>query len=402
MATIERTAPFVLEGHPLSERLLSGGVRLFDNLERYSNSIIIIDNDYRIVYQNAQHRKRFGASLNQKCHKAFLNFDEPCPGCRMAQAMSEGTSFEHDYETAGASYHVIWSALRNREDEIVGGMENVVDATPSRDLLSELSDARRDLQRQIGRVERDIQLAQTAQQRLLPKSFHNDYLTVAMVNEPLSGIGGDYVHIHQQRPHTIQVILCDISGHGIASALVVNRLHTEVTHLARQRLDPSEILDHINRFMMKNFRKAGMFFTFAGVLVESRKGLLTFSGAAHPPVYLWRKKQNELVPLESRHTIAGAFENILLDDPDEVLRFHGGDRLIMYTDGLVEVMNAKRVPLGPERFEDILKELMPLPVNDFADEVMHRVEVYRGTEKQDDKTLVVLESAHATSGTTPA
>ena len=54
------------------------------------------------------------------------------------------------------------------------------------------------------------------------------------------------------------------------------------------------------------------------------------------------------------------------------------------------------------RFEDILKELMPLPVNDFADEVMHRVEVYRGTEKQDDKTLVVLESAHATSGTTPA
>ncbi len=391
MSTTEFAQQHLLEGNPLSDLLREGKVHLFENLENYANGICFVDSDYRLVFQNAKHRKRFGDARGQQCHKVFLNFDEPCPGCLMAQAMEDGASFEHDYDTSDASYHVVWSALRNHENEVVGGMELVVDGTPTRDLLDELSDARRDLQRQISRVDRDLQLAQTAHQSLLPDSFEDEHMHVEVVYEPLSGIGGDYVHVHKQSPQTVHIIMCDISGHGIASALMVNRLHTEVMHLAELRLDPSEILDHINRFMIANFRKAGMFFTYAACLVELRKSILTFSGAAHPPVYVWRNREQRLLTLESQHTIGGAFENLLVEEPDEVVRFRPGDRLILYTDGLVEVMDADRTPLGPERFEEILRELMPLPVKEFAQAVMQRVESYRGTEKQDDKSLIVME-----------
>lgn len=380
-----------LKGNPLGEQIRTGDVRLFDNLDIYANSILLIDPDYNIVYQNQEHRNQFGDGVGRKCHKVFLDLDHPCPGCRMAQAMKEVSSYQHDYDSAKSSYHVIWSALRDNQDRVVGGMEVVIDTTPTQKLLDQLSSARRDLQRQVARVDRDLQLAQTAHQSLLPQSFETATLTLELAYEPLSGIGGDYVFFHRQSEHTVHVILCDISGHGIASALMVNRLHTEVMHLAGQRLDPSEILDQINRFMIRNFRKAGMFFTYAACLVELRKGIITFSGAGHPPVYLWRRKDNKLTQLESQHTIAGAFENLLTAEPDTVVRFRPGDRLIMYTDGLVEVMDTDRVPLGPERFEDILKQFMHLPPKEFARQVMEQVESFRGTEKQDDKTLVVLE-----------
>ena len=138
-------------------------------------------------------------------------------------------------------------------------------------------------------------------------------------------------------------------GHGIAAALVSNSIQGEVRRLMRDGASPGEILVRLNRFITRGLLGTGMFATFVCGCFDLEAGTLTYAGGAHPAPLHWRAAEERVVPLLSSGRLLGVFEE--MDEPaalEATVPLGPGDRVVFYTDGVVEVADDARNMLGEE------------------------------------------------------
>ena len=168
----------------------------------------------------------------------------------------------------------------------------------------ELRSANTRLEKRQIEIEEDLRLAARVQKSLAPKSLVLDNLSVDSFFHPVHSVGGDFALVNSQDGQHISLLVCDVSGHGIGSALVANRIYSETAGHLRSGMPFIEMFAELNRFLIEDIG-AGMFVTVAAARIDTHLGKMVFSGAGHPPAMLVRRGQSRLL-LESRSTILGA------------------------------------------------------------------------------------------------
>ena len=101
-----------------------------------------------------------------------------------------------------------------------------------------------------------------------------------------------------------------MSGHGIGSALVANRIYSETSAHLLSGMSFVEMFTQLNRFLIEDIAGSGMYVTVAGARTDAQRRRMVFLGAGHPPAMLARRGQSPLL-LESHSMILGAFPNAL-------------------------------------------------------------------------------------------
>jgi hypothetical protein len=91
----------------------------------------------------------------------------------------------------------------------------------------------------------------------------------------------------------LDVVVCDVSGHGIGSALVANRIYSETMAQIESGAELGSMLRHLNHFAVQNLASSSFFFTVAAMRLHRARGFLQFAGAGHPPAII--------VARDSRH-----------------------------------------------------------------------------------------------------
>lgn len=188
-------------------------------------------------------------------------------------------------------------------------------------------------------LDRDLQLASTIQQTLVPQPIENNKISVDVAHLPIIGVGGDFADIYYDNEDLLYFTMLDVTGHGIAAALIVNRVSTEIQKLVREKRNPNDILFHLNNFIFNSFFRTGMFLTSFCCLIDFAKKELIYAGCAHPPLLFWEKAKNEIIQLNSQNSIIGfetTTKNSFIQDTRPI---QAGDRLFMYTDGILEAEN---------------------------------------------------------------
>jgi sigma-B regulation protein RsbU (phosphoserine phosphatase) len=262
-----------------------------------------------------------------------------------------------------------------------------------RHLMKELLDKQK-------RLEEDLRAAATIQETLLPNNLPAwPELEVAWKFLPCDLIGGDIFNVVPLDETYLGFYMLDVSGHGVPSAMVtvsVSQLMTPHSGYLRKKLSsppfyqivsPWEVLKALDaEYPFERFHK---FFTIVYLLLNISQKRIIYSSAAHPPPLLLHR-DGALELLDQGGTIIGL--NGVVPFQQEERQLQPGDKVILYTDGVVEYQNREEEPFGPKRLYDLARNLYKQPISEILDGIYEGLMDFgRHAKTQDDISLLGFE-----------
>jgi serine phosphatase RsbU (regulator of sigma subunit) len=240
----------------------------------------------------------------------------------------------------------------------------------------------------------DLDVARRIHDRLLPAQLPEGQLddgpiAVRYAYEPMREIGGDLLFLHRAQNGAVHVIVLDVTGHGIAAALLVNRIHGELLRICGTDDDPSpeRVLSSLNEYLLLTVARDAprdcMFATAAVVRVDPDQPTLRYASAAHPDLMVV-DRTGSVRRLASTACVVGALPVDCFDAAPESASFAPGDRLLVYTDGLTETRSPTGVMWDIEGVASLLRQGESWT----PDSLLASLRMHRGASPQDDCLIV--------------
>ncbi|MBN1825097.1 MAG: SpoIIE family protein phosphatase [Candidatus Eisenbacteria bacterium] len=240
------------------------------------------------------------------------------------------------------------------------------------------------------RIRRDLEIAREIQASLLPAHPPAiDGANVAGRCVTAAKVGGDYYDFVPGRNGSLNILLGDVAGHNVGSALLMTALRATLRAAAAESAQPGVMLEKANRLLYRDLDRANSLVSiFAARYIPEGRRLL-YSNAGHNPPLLLRHGTDWVDRLDTEGLIAGVVEEATHDVGLRDL--NRGDRILFYTDGLVEARGPDGFPFGEERLEAALREVRALSAEGILDAVFQAVERHVAGERYaDDVTVVAL------------
>jgi PAS domain S-box-containing protein len=380
----------------LSEFLPEWLVQVRDVLETLNQGVIITDECPRVVYSNAEFQDMVGrtaeALVGQYVKDFFPPEDVPFLLSQIGLGRIHGqTRFEFYLPHLTGSRLPVVIAARQLEDPD-GRLFSVVtftDIADQKNAETSLRQANLLLEARERELEEDLLLAARVQQSLSPKGLKWGAASVETYYQAARTIGGDFGLV-TPGDDDLTLLVCDVSGHGIGSALVANRIYSETVSLIENGAALTPLLQHLNRFVMHNLGGFFMYFTLAAARLSRDGRSLEFSGGGHPPAMIFRAGQAPSF-LDSASTILGCFDDAVSDDSTVRIALDPGDRVMLYTDGFTENFDCHGEMLGVNGLADIACEAKGLPLPVMKQNILDRVAAWRKGPAVDDMSLILIE-----------
>jgi phosphoserine phosphatase RsbU/P len=238
-------------------------------------------------------------------------------------------------------------------------------------------------------IETELSLAARVQQSLAPRSLVWNDVAVEVYYSPARTIGGDFGVVLPHGEELLNLLVCDVSGHGIGSALVANRIYSETVHELERNTGPGSLLRRLHDFVHDYIAPDGFYFTMAAGRFVQRGRHMTFAAAGHPPAML--VSGGELRLLDSQSAILGCLAETAPSESADEIDLTSGDRLVLYTDGLTEVFNQSDDMLGVEGLEGLVRESAKRALPEMRQAILDGVAAWRHGPLADDLSLVIVE-----------
>jgi sigma-B regulation protein RsbU (phosphoserine phosphatase) len=243
------------------------------------------------------------------------------------------------------------------------------------------------------RLEEDLRAAADIQRALIPRNRSSlPGFNTAWLFEPCDAVGGDLFNIHPLGPAHAGLYVLDVSGHGVPSAMVTASVARSLSPdggivLRGKPLPPVAVLQELEREYP--FERFARFFTLCYLLVDLQDGLLRYSSAGHPPPILLPRGGPPRALSEGGPPVGlGLGAKHVEGD----LRLAPGDRLFLYTDGVVDACGPDDQPLGIERFHALLEAHRTQPLAATCGAVLEAIRAHQNHgPNTDDITLLALE-----------
>jgi len=258
-------------------------------------------------------------------------------------------------------------------------------------LEAELATAKRELQRYEQARQCDLQIAERVHRSLLPQPIRHPRIDVDTRYIPVEEVGGDYCQVRFPYRDACTITMCDVTGHGIAAALLATRVSSEVRHSIFLGRTPGEIVRELNTFVCEHFAESNLFLSFTAARIDLVQRQVTWCGAGHPSPLLIHRHASKVEMLTSQNPLVGVDIAAIEQDAQETLSLEPGDRLVFYTDGLSEAADQQNRLLGVSGVVDIAIRAMSVDLFEMADTMLDDIAAYQHGPATDDKTLVVAE-----------
>ena len=236
------------------------------------------------------------------------------------------------------------------------------------------------------RLVKDMEFARTVQESFLPqKAPEIQRYQFSAHYTPALEVGGDFYDFIRLDKNLTGIVIGDVSGKGVPAALYMAKLGSDMRTLAYTEHSPVKALAKLNDLLAERSRR-GMFATLLYIELDSQSGKLTISNAGHLPPFI-KKTDGSLMKVA---TAGGAPLGMLpgMKFGQKRATLERGETVILYTDGIIEAMNAKEELYGYERFEALLKK-SPADPGMLKTAIIEDVNRFTGLSPQhDDMTLV--------------
>ncbi|MEO8503025.1 MAG: PP2C family protein-serine/threonine phosphatase [Acidobacteriota bacterium] len=259
-------------------------------------------------------------------------------------------------------------------------------------------------QRRLLAIGAELEMARKIQSGLLPKGLpalaettpegRHPRLAIATRYVPMAEVGGDIYDWVALGPERLGLLVADVSGHGVPAALLASMVKMALLVLGAEAKSAESTMAALNAALCGNVERG---FVTAGYLILDLDGTnwrVSSASGGHPPALLWRTATRELVELVASGPVLGRFRGAKF--VGGVRDLAPGDRLLLFTDGLIEATNGSGELFGEGRLRAAWQRAADLPIETFADAIWAELSdwVGRGTgcaQFDDDVTLLVVD-----------
>jgi serine phosphatase RsbU (regulator of sigma subunit)/CHASE1-domain containing sensor protein/anti-sigma regulatory factor (Ser/Thr protein kinase) len=216
----------------------------------------------------------------------------------------------------------------------------------------ELEVANKELETFYHSVEQELRMARRIQHALLPKDLPElEGWQIAYHYQPAREVGGDFYDFLRFEDGQVGLVIGDVSGKGMAAALVMANTQSVLRAVARRRgITPGQVLEEANELMCAYIPPNTFVTCFYGVL-EPESGRLVYANAGHDPPC--ERHDSRVDELRARGMPLGLMPGMLYEQKETVLA--AGDNLLFYSDGLVEAHDPKGEMFGFPRLQSLIE-----------------------------------------------
>ena len=249
-------------------------------------------------------------------------------------------------------------------------------------------------------VEEELASARRIQASILPSGVPEvSGLDIAARYSPMTSVAGDFYDFAAIDSSRAGILIADVAGHGVPAALIASMVKVAFAAQNPHAGDPGRVLSGLNEIFCSQLR--GQYVTAGYLVIDHRASSATYAGAGHPPLIHWRASMGKVERRENN----GLFLGFRIDAvyPNVEISLAPGDRLILYTDGLLEATNRADENFG-DRLDARIAAHRHLPVSAFADALLADLRAWTGAsdkQQEDDLTLLVVDVRPQASSSNP-
>jgi serine phosphatase RsbU (regulator of sigma subunit) len=266
----------------------------------------------------------------------------------------------------------------------------------------QLNKANRELQMANRKMLEELMMARRVQQGIIPHAEnlpHTKRLHYATDYTSLESIGGDLYDVINLSNHQCGLLIADVSGHGVPAALITAMVKVSFNNNSNSYTNTGDICYRINKELYELIGDLDYYLTAYYGVIDLETGIFKFTNAGHHPPILYRPSTEELINLDSYGSFIGAFEDVQFNT--ESIQLMEGDRILLYTDGIVETRNNKG-EFYEKHLADFIKKYSYLSPKEFVDKLIDEVEAFgEGKPLHDDRTVLYVEFISRMSEKTP-
>lgn len=255
-----------------------------------------------------------------------------------------------------------------------------------------LREAHAQLAKQLIAINIEMEMARQIQLSILPKETPKlPGIEIVARYLPMTSVAGDFYDFIVVDEKRIGILVADVSGHGLPSALIASMLQVALTAQVGHAGDPARVLAGLNRALCGKFEDS--FVTAAYVFVDLEKKLLTYAGAGHPPLLFLAGADGAAKEVLENGLFLGLFPEATYESLQFPIK--AGDRGLLYTDGIPETKNPTEVEFGTNRIKRFMETNQKLSGDQFTDLLIDDLATWaeqpRGQGQQDDITILTID-----------
>jgi len=250
------------------------------------------------------------------------------------------------------------------------------------------------------RMEDELAIARDLQKSMLPAACPDTKgFKIAALSTPAREVGGDFFDFIEMGADKVGFVIGDVTGKSVSGALVMSASRSVFRMLSEQKLTVSESMLRANRRLKRDV-KSGMFVALLYAVLNSQDQILTLCSAGQTQPVLMSAKTGVATLVETR---GDTFPLGILDEvnyEETQLQLVSGDKVVFYTDGIVEAMNEKEEMFGFDRLVEVVQGARSMSADSLLKEIMDRVnEFVGGAAQHDDLTAIVVNVEEWENGT---
>ena len=274
---------------------------------------------------------------------------------------------------------------------ISGATQNIIFREEVQAESIEVKSTMNDLKSKDTLLQKELDMAVSVQKGILPKES-GDWNGIKVLNhyEAMGKVGGDFFDFFLLPQGKLAIFIADVSGHGIPAALVTTMAKIAFTSSAQRFYSPRRILVEVNNEMCQNIRTDDYLSVFFITIDQNYR--VTYANAGHQVALLYRKRENQVIRLDTPGYFVGMMPEMGESYEESVIQLEYGDRIMLYTDGIVETINKKREQFGNDRLEALFKDFANLTVEELQSKIISEIDDFsQGLSRKDDLSLIIIE-----------
>jgi serine phosphatase RsbU (regulator of sigma subunit) len=206
---------------------------------------------------------------------------------------------------------------------------------------------------------------------------------------PMEALGGDLYDVYQISDKVFAVMILDVCGHGVPAALITTMAKMSFSNNTKKFTNPSDVIFNVNNELFDSINGNGDYFTAFFGVIDMERGMLHYSNAGHNTIFL-AHSDGSIVCLENNSAVVGVVRDLPFQTSSYSLR--NNDRLVLYTDGVIEARNEQAALYGEDRLMNLITKNVTLNVKDFTEHVFTDLQSFcENSPRCDDIALFAID-----------
>jgi len=239
-------------------------------------------------------------------------------------------------------------------------------------------------------LENNLLIANTIQKFMLPSKMPNlNWIKIDYRYIPYDKIGGDFLSYIKPCKSELGVFIGDVAGNSIPAALFSSLLKSTTEQVSKNMWRyPEKFIKSLNHKLIGNMPSSCLTGTYALFQkIEAENNVkLSFSSGGHPPMIYYNNREKSINFLKSKGIVLGMFEDIHNNEVTQYL--NKGDRIFLYTDGLMDMKNKENEMLSMDEFTALFHDNIDFDLSVTLDNIINKVQNYRDNFLPDDDILL--------------